>query len=429
MSFPRYPKCKVSGIEWLGGVPEHWHLSPTKRLFRVVGGGTPASDTARFWDGAIPWATPADLGKLATFELSATQRTITREGLDSCNTSLVPPGSLVLSTRAPIGSIGIATVSLCTNQGCKSLVPQSDTSARYYAFAFAACTHALQIRGKGTTFLELSGDELGAFCLPTPPLAEQRAIAAFLDRETAKIDALVADQERLIELLVEKRQAVISHAVTKGLDPTASMQPSGVEWLGKVPAHWVIGPLKRFLVNLDGRRVPLNSEERAGRVGEYPYYGASGIIDYVDDYLFDEGLVLVSEDGANLLNRSTPIAFPARGRYWINNHAHILRPEDPNIVFWAERIDVIDLTPVITGAAQPKLTSDELMRLMVAVPPTHEERASIEAFVMRETARIRIPMEAAELAVKFLQERRSALISAAVTGQIDVRNAVPVEAA
>ena len=99
--------------------------------------------------------------------------------------------------------------------------------------------------------------------------------------------------------------------------------------------------MKRFLVSLDGRRVPLSSEERSYRGGEFPYYGASGIIDSIDAFLFDEDLVLVSEDGANLLNRSTPIAFVATGKYWVNNHAHSLRPCDRNRVYWAELLDSI----------------------------------------------------------------------------------------
>jgi type I restriction enzyme S subunit len=114
----------------------------------------------------------------------------------------------------------------------------------FFAYVLSACSVQLNIQGKGTTFQELSSASLGAFPLPLPPFSEQSAIVAFLDRETGKIDALVAEQERLIALLKEKRQAVISQAVTKGLDPGVPMKPSGVEWLGEVPAHWTIVPLK-----------------------------------------------------------------------------------------------------------------------------------------------------------------------------------------
>jgi type I restriction enzyme S subunit len=218
---------------------------------------------------------------------------------------------------------------------------------------------------------------------------------------------------------------VISQAVTKGLDPSVPMKDSGVAWLGEVPAHWVVGSIKRFVSVLDGRRIPLSAEERGNKGGEFPYYGASGVIDWIDEYIFEEDHVLVSEDGANLVNRSTPIAFVARGRYWVNNHAHILRPMDNNLVFWAQRIEHIDLMPFVTGSAQPKLTLDALANLMIAVPPTESERRDIEQHIMRESIVIDELMREADSAVTLLCERRSALISAAVTGKIDVRGLAP----
>jgi type I restriction enzyme S subunit len=235
----------------------------------------------------------------------------------------------------------------------------------------------------------------------------------------------VAEQRRLIELLKEKRQAVISHAVTKGLNPHVKMKPSGIDWLGEVPEHWEVGPVKNFFVSLDGKRVPLSTEQRADLQGEYPYFGASGVIDYVNDYIFDEKLVLVSEDGANLVTRSSPIAFVAEGKYWVNNHAHILRPIDSNVEFWAQRIEAIDLFPFVTGSAQPKFTADALMNLKIAIPNTSVERAEIQSYFINETRVIDSLIIDVELALARLLERRTALISAAVTGKIDVRDFVP----
>ncbi len=254
-----------------------------------------------------------------------------------------------------------------------------------------------------------------------PSLDEQSAITTFLDLETAKIDALATEQEHLIALLKEKRRAVISHAVTKGLHPDAPMKDSGIEWLGEIPANWEVGPVKRFVEFLDSKRIPLSTEERGRMQGDYPYYGASGVIDHVNDYIFDEPLVLVSEDGANLLMRNYRIAFVAEGRYWVNNHAHILRPLDGLTTFWADRLECIDLTPVVTGSAQPKLTADALANLRLAVPTDATERAEIEAYVATATARFAPLMREAEVAINLLHERRAALISAAVTGKIDVR--------
>ncbi|MDQ2835306.1 MAG: restriction endonuclease subunit S [Acidobacteriota bacterium] len=238
MSFPRYERYKNSGVEWLGEVPEHWDVVPLKRSFTIVGGSTPSSEVETYWGGGDVWVTPADLSKITDRYISKSERTITKQGLESCSSSLVPAGSIVISTRAPIGSLAIAGVELCTNQGCKSLVPMPGSVSNCYAYLLNILTEELRIRGKGTTFLELSADALGSVEIPRPPTEEQQSIGKFLDQETAKIDALIEEQRRLIELLKEKRQAVISHAVTKGLNSNSPLTDSGVEWLGTTPEHW-----------------------------------------------------------------------------------------------------------------------------------------------------------------------------------------------
>jgi type I restriction enzyme, S subunit len=223
MSFLRYESCKDSGIEWLGEVPRHWSVLALKRSFAIVGGATPNSDIESYWDGDVQWITPADLGKSTDLTITETRRQITEKGLASCAAELVPPNTVILSTRAPIGSIGITRQSACTNQGCKSLVNRGGYNSQLLAYVLAAANGELNIRGKGTTFLELSGDELGRFSIPTPPISEQQQITAFLDHETTKIDALVEEQRLLIELLKEKRQALISAAVTGKIDVRAQV--------------------------------------------------------------------------------------------------------------------------------------------------------------------------------------------------------------
>ena len=153
MSLSRYPAYKPSGVEWLGEVPEHWEVLPLKREFDVVGGSTPKSDIQEYWDGDIQWITPADLSRLQSFEITVSIRTITAEGLNSCGTTMVPSGSVVVSTRAPIGSLGIAGIDLCTNQGCKALVPIDQISSRFTAYFLGIATEALNVRGRGATFL------------------------------------------------------------------------------------------------------------------------------------------------------------------------------------------------------------------------------------------------------------------------------------
>ena len=253
--------------------------------------------------------------------------------------------------------------------------------------------------------------------LPLPPLDTQRRIARFLDEKTARIDGLIEKKRALLDRLAEKRQALITRAVTKGLNPDAPMKPSGIDWLGDIPAHWEVLRLRYAVKNLNNMRVPIAAEIRKGVERTYPYYGASGIIDYVDEYIFDFPTVLVAEDGANLLSRSTPLAFVAEGKYWVNNHAHILKPEKITIWFCSSILALYPLDPWISGSAQPKLTKDNLGSLKVWVPPLDEQR-QIEASVKEEAAQLQQGRQPLEKSIEALEEYRSAVITAAVTGQL-----------
>ena len=201
--FRPYPRYKASGVEWLGEIPAHWEAPTLKRPFRVVNGSTPKSGEPGNWDGDIPWVTPEDLGRMKGRLLQGPARYLTRKGYESCGAQIVRAGSLVLSTRAPIGHLAIAGTSVCTNQGCRSLVLRHSGDETYFYFQLHAAEPVLEAAGRGSTFKELATEDLESVALCVPPPGEQRTIAGFLDRETAKIDALVARKKRLIELLQE----------------------------------------------------------------------------------------------------------------------------------------------------------------------------------------------------------------------------------
>ena len=250
-----------------------------------------------------------------------------------------------------------------------------------------------------------------------PTLDTQRRIARFLDEKTARIDGLIEKKRAHLARLAEKRMALITRAVTKGLNAQAPMKPSGIDWLGDIPAHWEVLRLRYAVKNLNNMRVPIAAEMRKGVERTYPYYGASGIIDYVDEYIFDFPTVLVAEDGANLLSRSTPLAFVAEGKYRVNNHAHVLKPEKITIWFCSSILALYPLDPWISGSAQPKLTKDNLGSLKVWVPPLDEQR-QIEASVKEEAAQLQQGRQPLEKSIEALEEYRSAVITATVTGQL-----------
>lgn len=339
MSLQKYAEYKESGIEWLGEVPAHWVVTQIKYVAQI----NPSKSELK----TIPPDTPVTF--LPMESIGETGR------LDIRNSK---PLSEVVSagyTYLAENDVIIAKITPCFENG-KGAIATGLLNGIAFATTEVVPFRCFKINNQYLYFLLSSspfrkiaeGSMYGAggqkrvsetffanykCCIP-PTNEEQKQIAAFLDKETTKIDTLIDKQEQLITLLQEKRQAVISHAVTRGLNPNVKMKDSGVEWLGEVPEHWMIGKVKYVTENLDKSRVPLSSLERGKRPGIYPYYGASGIIDYIDDYLFDEDTILFGEDGANLLARSTPLAFLATGKYWVNNHAHVLKARDGLNRFW-----------------------------------------------------------------------------------------------
>ncbi|WP_405570208.1 restriction endonuclease subunit S [Winogradskyella sp. Asnod2-B02-A] len=258
------------------------------------------------------------------------------------------------------------------------------------------------------------------FILPT--LKEQTQIANYLDHKTQIIDALIEKKEQLIKKLQAQRQAIINEAVTKGLNPNTKLKDSGIEWLGEIPEHWSVKKIKHEFDNLNKIRVPLSSSERGVMKNKiYDYYGASGVIDKVENYLFDDDNILIGEDGANLLTRSKRLAFIAKGQYWVNNHAHIIHPKTGNINYMAEMLELIDYTPLIVGAAQPKLTQDALVNISIPVPPVKEQDL-IMKYLSQIIDKINQSTSLLFTQIQKLKAYRQSIISEAVTGKIDVRD-------
>lgn len=431
MSFRPYERYRDSGVRWLGSVPIGWTVKAIKHCFSVVGGSTPKSEVEEFWDGEHVWVTPADLSGLSGFGIIDSARRITDAGLESCGTNLVPPGSIVLSTRAPIGSLAIAGTSLCTNQGCKSLVPRPGSVPRYFAYVLSIAGEELNLRGRGTTFLELSADALGAFEVVVPTETEQADIANFLDRETAKIDALVEEQKRLIELLKEKRHAVISQAVTKGMDLKVPMKDSGVEWLGQVPQHWEVLPCRAIVFEKTAKNDGATCSDYLSlmaNVGVIPYAEKGDVGNKAPEDLSKCKLVAAGDIVINSMNYGIG-SFGLSDLNGVCSPVYIvLRPIDEMVEtrfalrIFAHRTFQTYAQSFGNGilAHRAAIGWDTLKSIGVPVPPLDEQRVILE-YVDASTARFEALVVEAEAGVELLMERRSALISAAVTGKIDVR--------
>jgi len=424
----RYPAYRDSGVEWLGEMPEGWEVRKLKHIALVK----PSNVDKKTVEGEHPVrlcnyvdvyyndyiTSDLDLMK-ATASVVEIGKFILREG-----DILITKDSESWDDIAVPAYVSSDFNDALCGYHLAQIRPNTALSDGEYLF-WSFCAHDIndqfRVAATGVTRYGLGKYWIDNSLFLVPPKDEQRAIAALLDRETGRIDTLIEKKMRQIELLQEKRAALISHAVTKGLDPDVRMKDSGLEWLGEVPEEWEVKRLRFLFQFLDNYRIPVAGEDRAAMAKMYPYYGASGIIDYVDDYIFDESLILVAEDGANLLSRSTPLAFIATGKYWVNNHAHILRPINGQLLFWEGVLQTYDYSPLITGAAQPKLTKENLGSILLPSPPIDEQR-TIAAFLDRETERIDTLTIKVRESISKLREYRTALISAAVTGKIDVRN-------
>jgi type I restriction enzyme S subunit len=295
-------------------------------------------------------------------------------------------------------------------------------------------------QGYGGTKIQLSLDDVRALPLPTPPLPEQTAIAAFLDRETTKIDALISEQQRLIELLQEKRQALISNAVTKGLNPNAPMKTSGVGWLGDVPHHWAILPLKRIADVQTG--VAKGKDNTSRKTITVPYLRVANVQSgYVDlqevakiDIPAEELQRYALRAGDVLMNEGGDFDKLGRGCVWegqiepciTQNHVFAVRPRQVSPV-WLSTIIGSDYANFYFMSRSKQSTnlasisSTNLMELPVVLPSPVEQKA-ILSFTEAQSSALDALIAESQRAINLLQERRTALISAAVTGQIDVRN-------
>lgn len=233
------------------------------------------------------------------------------------------------------------------------------------------------VAGVGGSLLRAKPSYVAEIPIPLPPLDEQRRIAAILD----KADDLRRKRERAIELLDGLTQSIF-------LEMFGNPESN--------PKNWPLADFGSIITNENNKRIPVKSADRDQRDGSYPYYGASGIIDHIDEYLFDGRRLLIAEDGANLLSRSTPIAFFAEGKFWVNNHAHVLAEgKNCNLTYLRSHIEAIDLAPYVTGSAQPKLNRANLDRIPVPVPPIETQKA----FESRVDYAAKLASDAAKAAV------------------------------
>jgi type I restriction enzyme S subunit len=436
-----YPAYKDSGVEWLGRVPEYWQLKPLKYVGSAIIGLT---------------YSPDDL-------VSENEGTLVLRSSNIQNGRIFFGDNVFVNTKIPRALVTrLGDILICSRNGSRALIGKNALiDSASVGISFGAFTTVFRSSANAfvyyvlnselfrfqsgrfltTTINQLTTETLNSFEIPLPPPAEQLQIASSLDRETARIDALIEKKTRFIELLREKRQALITHAVTKGLDPSAKMKDSGVEWLGEVPEHWSVKHLKHV--------VDPNSSITYGIVQAGPEY--EGGVPYIrtSDMSGDElpvsGYPLTSPevDESYARSRVRPgdivmsirasvgkclpvpdelsLANLTQGTAKVSPGQNVTR--DFLLEFLNSGAAQVYFELMAKGATFKEITLDALRRTPVLLPP-RDEQVGIDRFIALHVGRLDRLVRLSECSVVTLKERRCALITAAVTGQIDLREVV-----
>lgn len=440
-------------------LPEGWIWVRIGDVFSFVGGGTPSKNIAKFWNGDIYWASVKDIkGKY----LHKTQDTITQAGVDGSATQLAEPGDVLMITRMSPGRPIITKVETAINQDLKIVRPRIPIPSLFTYYSFLAIENQFSSVASGTTVQGIRIQDVNEIPFPLPPLAEQRRIVAKLDAAMQQLEASQARLEKLPGLLKQFRQAVLAAAVSgrlteawraehpqleTGADLLKAIQAKRIssyaeavkaakkgnakprlpkdpnytpkiEISNDIPEGWVITQVKDVADCLDYIRRPINKDERKNRIGTIPYYGANGRTGWIDDYLFNEDLVIIVED-ETFTGRELPFSYIIRGKSWVNNHAHVMRPvgeitADYLNICWSY-YDFIPLTSGSTG--RKKLTQASLLQAPFAIAPLAEQQEIVRQvnhyFALADALEARF-----EQAAALVEQLPQALLAKAFSGQL-----------
>ena len=454
MSFPRYPTYKESGVEWLGDVPENWTVGKLGYASKLRGG---------FAFSAVDFGTDGvvvvRMNNLKRGKLDLTDAARIPEVCCIESVALIE-GDLVWGmsgSTGETGSLGNYARVRCEDLPCqlnqrvgRFVVDGSLHNVDFFEYLIQTTYFYEQVMllVTGTAQYNVSSDQVQSCLVAFPPLDEQTQIAMFLDQETSKIDLLVGEQRRLIELLKEKRQAVISHAVTKGLNPNAPLKTSGIEWLGDVPEHWKVMRLKRITQYSRGITYGIVQPGESDPTGRFMIRGKdySGGWCEADDIFRVSDAIEIPYARSRMRENDLIMTIVGAG---VGNVAII--PgwlEGSNITQTSARIaiDPLVASPAyvcfalkgiigqrnlernVYGSAQPRLNIEHVDSYLMTIPPLAEQLA-IVAILDTQLEKLDALTAEAERGIELLQERRTALISAAVTGKIDVRGQHEMESA
>ena len=407
-----YEKMKDSSIEWIGSVPSHWRVHTLYQLVTQV-----KEKNSNLQEKNL---LSLSYGKIKRKDIDSPDGLLPAS-FDGYN--IIEDGDIVLRLTDLQNDHTSLRVGLATERGIitsayTTLRPIDTSNSKYLYYLLHAFDLKKGFYGMGSGVRQgLNYAEVKELRVVLPGQDEQNAIVRFLDNQCGQIDSIIEEAKSSIEEYKKWRASIIFEAVTKGLNPLAEMKDSHIDWIGLVPSHWKLSRIKNELDNLDYLREPISAEKRENILGLYDYYGASGVIDKIDDYNVDDKVLLIGEDGANLRMRNLPLVYKAEGKFWVNNHAHILKVHDDNCYgFIAYLLEAGDYSVFITGSAQPKLSQFNLMRFPIVIPPLVEQQ-EIEAYLDEKCSAIDALIREKKSLLSELEIYKRSLILETVTGK------------
>ena len=418
---------KDSGIEWIGRIPENWEVLQVRRIMR--------NRSERNQPNAMVLSLYRDLG-IVPKESRDDNHNVTSE--DTASYKVVSKGNFVINKmKAWQGSMAVSEYDGIVSPAYYVCNFTREVHKKYIHYLLRDASYKPEYMRLSTGMRigqwDLNIDDFLRIKAIIPPLSEQQRIADYLDEKCGEIDSLIGLQEQMIEKLKAYKQSVITEAVTKGLNPRSAptgtlrsakntkLVPSGIDWIGEIPSHWDIIKIGFIFINMDYLREPISAELRERNNPQYDYYGASGIIDKINHYNVEDKVLLIGEDSANLVMRNLPLIYKAEGKFWVNNHAHILKPRKDNYDFMAHALEACNYRDYITtGSAQPKLSQENLSRVQLPVPPLSEQQA-IASYLDDKCSEIDNLIAVKQQKIEKLKDYKKSVIYEAITGKTDLR--------